>query len=131
MESKKAEAQVWQVAQERKAKGDIHQQQYEKDSRKRLDRIASKKMKTTFIGALSVFEQSEFGSLWGHNKPLSELTDEERKWREIWEEVRTEILNNGNNQLRALQNEISQYKISWNRHTIKSFLSKQEDKDEV
>src|SRR5574343_443150 len=84
-------------------------------SGERLNRSIERKFRTTFIGALSNFEQS-FGYLWGMGKPEEELTEEEFKLRQLWIQTRTIILNNGNNQLRAAQSEISEYTIDWNRY---------------
>lgn len=100
---------------------------YESDSKTRLFKITSTKIKTAFIGALSAFEQN-FGEIWGHRLTDGELTEEQMEWRRIWEECRTAILNNGNHQIRAVENEMSQYSISWNRH--QTFLKIKEDKDE-
>lgn len=66
------------------------------------------------IGALARFEKY-FGSLWGYNKPNDVLTDEERRWKDIWEVTRTEVLNNGNNQMRSAGEEISNYTIKFNK----------------
>ena len=41
------------------------QQRYLDESKRRLGKIVETKLKTSFIGALSQFEQ-EFGFLWGH-----------------------------------------------------------------
>lgn len=91
------------------------QANFAEESRKRLDKIISQKMQTTFIGAISAFE-SNFGFLWGSGK--KELTEEEQALFNIWQRVRTDILNNGNNQLRALRNELQNHSVSWNRHTL-------------
>ena len=99
---------------------------YESDSKTRLFKITSTKIRTSFIGALSAFEQN-FGELWGHRLPDSELTDEQLRWKDIWEACRTSILNNGNHQIRAVENEMNQYLISWNRH--QTFLKPKEDKE--
>lgn len=93
------------------------QQRYTEDSRKRLDSIISKKMNTTFIGAISAFEKG-FGFLWGQNKKPQERTEEEQRLYEIWKQVRDDILNNGNHQLRALKNELQNHNVSLNRHKI-------------
>jgi hypothetical protein len=86
------------------------------ESRKRLDKIISTKLTTTFIGSLATFEKN-FGFLWGFGKKDHEKTEEERHLSSIWENVRTEVLNNGNNQLRTIKNELQNHNISWNRHT--------------
>jgi len=100
-----------------KKSNEASQNRYVEESRKRLDKIISTKMNTTFIGALASFEKN-FGFLWGHTKKAEERTQEETQLYNIWENVRTEVLNNGNNQLRALRNELQNHNVSWNRHTI-------------
>lgn len=90
---------------------------YKKRSAERLLKIIAKKMETTYIGALSQFE-TNFGKLWGHGKPLSELTDSERKHRDLWDNTRKNILDRGNNQFRAIEKELLEYEISWQRHSL-------------
>lgn len=90
---------------------------FTEESRKRLDKILSTKMNTTFVGAIAAFEKC-FGFLWGQTKKHEERTEEELEFYEIWKQVRDEILNNGNHQLRALKNELQNYEVSWNRHKI-------------
>lgn len=66
--------------------------------------------KTCFIGNIDILEKT-FGHLWGHGKHVSELTRSEEDWREQWAEVRKAILDNGNKQLRAAQDEINKYSL--------------------
>lgn len=82
-----------------------------------LGKIIDKKFQTTFIGAISAFEEV-FGFMWGHGKNNSDLTDEERMWKDKWDKVRTTILNNGNNQARAVQNELRQYLVKWQGYQL-------------
>lgn len=91
-------------------------QKYLDGCRKRLCNITETKMKTTFIGAISSIEKL-FGFLWGSDLEASERTREQKEFYELWQELRTEILNNGNNQLRALLNEIANHIVQWNRYT--------------
>ena len=98
---------------------------YEESSKRRLIRILEKKFQTTFIGCLSAFEEA-FGYLWGHKKLETELTPAEKRAFAAWSEVRHRILNNGNNQLRAIKNELQQYKTTWERHQIKLVVKKEE-----
>jgi len=97
--------------------------------RKRLDKIITTKIRTSFIGALANFEES-FGFLWGQDKSPDQLTDEERQMKELWEQTRTSVLNNGNAQLRAAQNEISQHVISWNRHHVDLVVKPKEESND-
>lgn len=61
--------------------------------------ILTKRFQTTMIGALYEFEEN-FGHLWGLDKDDDELSNKEIEFREIWENTRNKILNNGNNQFR-------------------------------
>ena len=95
-------------------------EKYRDSSKKRLMKNVERKFKTTMIGALASFEKY-FGDLWGHEE--GELSDEQLKMKQFWEQARTEILNNGNSQLRIAQEEIAQYTMTWNRYHIDFVLS--------
>ena len=103
-------------------------EKYRDSSKKRLLNTIKKKFDTTTIGSLAIIEEF-FGELWGHGVHYNELTDEEKEWREDWNEARTKILDLGNSNLRASQNEISQYTISWNRY-VTNFIVKNQDDEE-
>ena len=96
----------------------MNNDRYQENSKKRLLNNIKKKFDTTIIGSLAAFEE-EFGYLWGHGKPLEELTDDELDFRDMWNDVRAKILDNGNFNLRSAQTEISQYTLSWNRYVTK------------
>lgn len=89
---------------------------YKESSKDRLNKIAEKKLRTAFIGALAKFEES-FGFLWGHEQE-TELSPEQIQMAELWDHCRTEVLNNGNNQIRALKKEVDNQTISWDRHSM-------------
>ena len=93
------------------------QEKYLEESRKRLDKIITSKLRTTFIGAIASFEE-HFGFLWGHGKLESELTQEEKDFAILWQNVRTEILHKSNNQLRAVRTELANHIVSWNRYRL-------------
>ena len=94
---------------------EARQQKYLDDCRRRLSKIAEEKMKTTFIGALDAIERI-FGDMWGIDLEDNERSKEQKENYELWQDLRTEILNNGNNQCRLLLNEISNHVVKWNRH---------------
>ncbi len=106
---------LMRIRKQREANREASAERYASQSRERLRRNMETKIRTTMIGALSAVEQ-RFGSLWGQGKPRHLLTEDELRWDEIKEVLRTEILNNGNNQLRAAAAEIGQYEVSWNRY---------------
>jgi len=103
-------------------------ERYKESSKRRLLNNIKKKFDTTTIGSLAIIEEF-FGELWGHGVHYNELTEEEKEWREDWNEARTKILDLGNSNLRASQSEISQYTISWNRY-VTNFIVKNKDNEE-
>lgn len=92
-------------------------------SKKKLMETINKRMKTTMIGALDSFEKA-FGHLWGHGLHESELTEEQKEFRKIWEETRAEVLDKGNNQLRASMGELANYTMQWNRYRMEFVVDK-------
>ena len=113
------------IVQQRKEAND---RRYEAHSQDTLKRHVTTKFKTTMIGALAKFEEL-FGDSWGHGKSEDALTEPERLNREKWQTVRTEILNQGNSQLRAAMSEIEEYTIRRNKK-IYDIPLKKEDHDE-
>lgn len=64
-----------------------------------IKELLKKRFQTTMIGAIFEFEKT-FGYLWGQDKNPDFLSEIEEDFRDRWEVVRNQILNNGNNQLR-------------------------------
>jgi len=83
------------------------------DSRERLKKIAAKKFRTCFISALAEFENTFGLEVWGHNLPEDSITTEQKANRLRWEQVRTNILNKGNTQSRALGMEMDLHLIEF------------------
>lgn len=117
-------SQIEEMAEVCKKDDEEKRKNYLNDSNKRLLKIISTKLRTAFIGSLSAFEES-FGNLWGHSLQESEMTENQKKWKKLWESTRTMVLNNGNHQIRSIENELGQYDISWNRHN--TILKPKED----
>ena len=88
---------------------------YKIDSKDRLAKILKKKIQTTMIGALSTIEEN-FGFLW--NVPSTDLTPDQQKMKTLYDKVRSEILDKGNNQARNIDAELSQYEVEWLRYSI-------------
>ena len=87
---------------------------YKEKSKDRLTKNCKKKIQTTMIGALSSIED-HLGFLWGH-KSDEALSEEQEKMRQLYEELRSEILDKGNTQMRIIDSELTQYDINWNRY---------------
>ena len=96
---------------------------YKENSKRRLLNNLKKKFDTTIIGSLAAFED-RFGELWGHGLPMAELDEDQLYWRAAWADARSKILDNGNANLRAAQNEIAQYTLSWNRYVTQFNLDR-------
>ena len=87
---------------------------YLEASKDRLSKILKKKIQTTMIGALSSIEEN-FGFLWDEN---GEQTKDKEILRQVYDKVRSEILDKGNNQARNIDAELAQYKVEWLRYSI-------------
>ncbi len=91
--------------------------------------VATKKrIQTTMIGSLSDIE-SLFGFLW--NFGGTELSEEQKQMKEIYEEARAKILDRGNTQIRELESEFINYEISRKKYYISlPFVEKKEGEDD-
>ncbi len=89
------------------------QKRIKHDSRERLKKTSTKKFKTSFIFPISEFETTFGLALWGHGLPVEELTPTQIANRERWQQVRTNILNNGNVQRRAMESEIDLHEVKF------------------
>jgi hypothetical protein len=85
----------------------MNDKEYSEKSHQRLERIASQKIKTTMIGAISSIEE-HFGF-------LLENSDSENDNKEIFNRLRSDILDKGNQQIRNLSKELKLYDISLKR----------------
>jgi hypothetical protein len=99
-----------------------------KQYKKGLINQITKRFQTTIIGSLARFEDN-FGYLWGFNsdKPL---TDKQIEFAEMWEYVRTSILNHGNNQMRSAIDEIIDHIEKENDLYRYHFIINQDNKEQ-
>jgi len=108
-----------------KREGEARQKaKYKVDSKDRLKKIATKKIQTTMIGALDSIEQ-HLGFLWEEDENGKANKD----LHDIYEIVRQEILDRGNDQIRNLNTELDQYDVEWLRYNLK--LKVQQNKQEI
>lgn len=94
----------------------IRDEKYKADSKERLSKIIKKKIETTMIGALSSVE-SHFGFLWGQ-EDSGPLTPDQEIMRELFQKIRSEVLDKGNTQIRNMDTEFSQYNIEWKKYSL-------------
>lgn len=84
-----------------------------------LDKLETR-FKTIMIGSLARFENS-FGYLW--NEDDDPRTDQEAFFRDKWENVRTDILNHANNQIRQGLEDVSRFLDQAEKYTLKFIYS--------
>lgn len=94
------------------------EENFKQDSKERLAKILKKKIQTTMIGALSSMEE-HFGFLWGQGELDSNLTKEQQIMKDLFQEVRSEVLDKGNTQSRNIDAELAQYEVEWKRYSLK------------
>lgn len=92
----------------------IRDQKHRTESKERLSKILKKKIETTMIGALSTIEEN-LGFLWDD----SDKSVSKEELKQIYNKIRSEILDRGNNQARNVDAELSNYDIAWLRYSIK------------
>lgn len=107
-----------------KAYNKVRADKYKEDSKDRLSKILKKKIQTTMIGALSSIEE-HLGFLWDGD------TEQHKAMKDLYNQIRSEILDKGNNQARNIDAELSQYDLEWLRYkmTIPVIHKKKEDAD--
>lgn len=64
------------------------------------------RLRTIMIGSLSKVEEN-FGYLWNHGSDMK--SKDEQNFAEKWENLRIEILNHGNHQLRSAMDELHDF----------------------
>ena len=89
-------------------------------SRRQVVKQLETRFKTIMIGCLSRFE-AEFGNLW--NNELEPSNSKEAYFREKWEELRSDILDHGNNQIRQGLEELSEYINSVDKYHLQVFYN--------
>lgn len=90
-------------------------EKYKYDSKERLSKILKKKVETTMIGAISSIED-HFGFLWEIKD--SDMTAEKKFMYELFQKIRSEILDKGNAQARNIDAELNQYEVKWMRYSM-------------
>lgn len=89
------------------------------------EEMLTKRFQTTMIGSLFQFEEA-FGYLWGFDKDDETLTESEKRFRLKWEDVRYNILNNGNHQLRSAIKDLESNKENNKPHYKYRFYNQSE-----
>ena len=118
----------YEIRQQRKELERVGKEEYLKESKNRLSKIQTKKLQTAFIGAISKIENG-LGFLWGFKSEEGYSLDQEdirdiledegfneKYFKDIWQEIRADILTNGNDQVRSLNKELELYEINWLRY---------------
>lgn len=105
---------------------DARDTKYKSDSKDRLSKILRKKVETTMIGALSSVEE-HFSFLWVNENGAQ--TPEQKIMHDLFQKVRSEILDKGNTQARNVDAELSQYDVKWLRYTVEMPIANQNQEE--
>lgn len=81
-----------------------------------LRHLVKKRIDTTMIGSLASIEKY-LGFLWGHNSD-GDLTPEQERLADLYEDLRSEILDKGNNQIRNFDTDFETFEVSNIRHYL-------------
>jgi len=100
-----------------KEKSEAKEKEICENSKKQLVDMLEKRLKTTFIGAISSFENA-FGYMWGHNKKNTDRNEHEKDMYNLWMQTRNEILNKSNVQSRAIIEDLRNYTVKFNMYKI-------------
>jgi hypothetical protein len=102
----------------------IRDEQQKNISSNALFRKSKQRILTTTIGALHAIEK-QLGFLWGHTEtPNGELpskvklTEEQVEFKEMYDQIRANILDNGNDQMSFMSEDFADYDISRKKHKI-------------
>jgi hypothetical protein len=77
----------------------------------KLLKASKKKIQTTMIGAIYSLEQ-KMSFLWDSNESVEDAA----YFKNLFEELRSEILDKGNNQIRSLESEFQKYEIVYKKY---------------
>lgn len=89
-------------------------------SRRQIIEQIETRFRTIMIGALARFEK-EFGGLWNNNHDPS--NDQELYFRDKWEDLRSDILDHGNNQMRQGLEELTEYLNTVEKYRLQVFYN--------
>jgi len=87
-----------------------------KRSRDNLKRLVEKRIRTTMIGALACVEE-KFGQFW-KTENNEKMTAEQASLYQLFQEIRSVILDNGNNQIRLLDKDIDNFNVEAKKYHI-------------
>lgn len=79
-------------------------------SKQSLKDLMKQRCTTIFIGGLDSIEQ-KIGYLWGQGKPFDTLTEREKLFNQLWKELRKEILDKGNLQVKLAMRQIDLFEV--------------------
>ena len=84
-----------------------------------------KRFQTSMIGSLARIE-NYFGFMWGHDKEVPSAREDAN--RDVWEDLRTEILNHCNYQMRLALDELRDFMIKEDNIYHYKFIINKEQK---
>jgi hypothetical protein len=93
-------------------------------SRRLIIEQLEKRFKTIMIGSLARFEK-EFGYLWNNDEDPN--TDQEVFFRDKWEDLRHELLDHGNDQMRNGVQDLNDYLNHVEKYNLQIYYNRGEE----
>lgn len=106
---------------EQKKEEDNAKTRYQAASRSKLQNAISKRIRTTMIGALATMEE-KLGFLFGED---GNRNKEQEHLYNLFKEIRSNILDKGNDQIRQLENDFDAYTIEMKKFYLEFRVQKE------
>lgn len=94
-----------------------------KRSRANLKNLIEKRMKTVMVGSLASFEE-KFEQFW-KPEPGQKMTKEQELLQKLFQEVRSSILDKGNNQIRLLEKDLENFNVEAKKYHLQFKVDQQ------
>ena len=107
-----------------KKKEDVVRESHIKRSRENLRKIVAKRIQTTMIGALAAIEE-KFKEFWEPEEG-EKMNKEQQNLYNLFQEIRSSILDNGNNQIRLLEKDIENFDVEARQYHIQLKVKERE-----
>ena len=93
----------------------MREERLRESAKRHLKVVVKKKFTTSIIATLDILEKG-LGDIWGHGLDPSECDEDQEYYKHLWEEIREQILDKGNSQMRGALSEIDGYTINKDRY---------------
>ena len=94
---------------------ELAKEKHYQESKNQLINVVEKRIKTTMIGAIATIEES-LSCFWKTEE--GSMNEEQKQIYNIFQDMRSKILDNGNNQIRLLEKDVDNFNIEAKKYHI-------------